>query len=162
MWRCVLIAGVLLLSACGFSPLYTSGSPTDITIETISERNGQLLHNALLQRLNPRGRIRSSPYVLQARLSLKESRQGRTQHGVAATLTLTGTAVLSLRRPDGTACFRVRKITNFEIATRSGLAIDIARTDATRSLINALADDIARLAIVYREGALEDLPSCSK
>jgi LPS-assembly lipoprotein len=78
----VLLAVMLLLSGCGFHPLYGTpengtASPTDrlatVRIAPMSDRIGQQLHNMLRDRLNPGGQPRKPDFEL--RIVLTESRQ---------------------------------------------------------------------------------------
>lgn len=78
----VLLALTVLLSGCGFHPLYgtpESGavSPTDrlatVRIAPLPDRIGQQLHNLLRDRLNPGGQPRQSDFEL--RIELTETRQ---------------------------------------------------------------------------------------
>ncbi len=75
---CALLLSLALVGGCGFRPLYGGGksggvSPNlaSIQIQPIGERTGQLLHNHLLDLLNPRGRPKAPRFQL--RVSLTES-----------------------------------------------------------------------------------------
>ena len=65
------------LAACGFEPLLgRAGDSADaieqlssIRIEPIPDRSGQVLRNALLDRLTPQGQTAGARYVLRIRLS---------------------------------------------------------------------------------------------
>lgn len=74
----VLLASLAFVGACGFRPLYGGGQAGGVSanlaaiqIQPIAERTGQLLHNHLLDLLNPRGRPTAPRYQL--RVSLQES-----------------------------------------------------------------------------------------
>ncbi|MEQ9490020.1 MAG: hypothetical protein RIM72_13620 [Alphaproteobacteria bacterium] len=108
------LTGLLLLAAagglagCGFSPVYQSSSTdkdTDILvelskvdIELIPDREGQMLHNFLLDRMQPRGQAAQTPYRLITRLSITTRDLGvqldetteRSRIDVNAAYTLTG------------------------------------------------------------------------
>jgi LPS-assembly lipoprotein len=69
-----------VLAGCGFRPVYggAQGEATveelsQIKIEPIHDRVGQMLHNRLLDDLNPNGRPQSPQYVL--KVTLSESKQ---------------------------------------------------------------------------------------
>ena len=74
----ITIASILLLSACGFSPMYGANSSknntaiktelTDIEIALIPDREGQYLRNALIDRFY----IHGSPATPKFRLVVKE------------------------------------------------------------------------------------------
>ena len=68
--RTVLAAAVLLLSACGFRPLYATGGVADVSEElsqievaVIPDRPGQILRNYLIQGLNGGGRPAQPAYA---------------------------------------------------------------------------------------------------
>ncbi len=83
MWwsRTALILGLLALgpAGCGFHPLYarSSGAQTSevadklatVSVETIADRNGQILRNELVSRLNPQGEPAIPKYVLTIKLT---------------------------------------------------------------------------------------------
>ncbi len=77
----VVIGASVVVSACGFRPMY-GGQPGQIAtaelaaikIEPISGRIGQFLHNQLLDRLTPMGRPASPDYLLT--VNLKEGIEG--------------------------------------------------------------------------------------
>ena len=69
------ICAVLLLSGCGFHPLYKESTKevkhhlTHIKIQTIPDREGQLLHNQLSTLLTPHGPSRHPLYTLSTNLT---------------------------------------------------------------------------------------------
>lgn len=71
------LAAVLLAASCGYRPLY--GELDDkgtsvvvdmaaVQIRPIRDRNGQILHNELLDRLNPQGAPANPEFLLEVRL----------------------------------------------------------------------------------------------
>lgn len=85
MTRALSIAALLalaLLGACGFQPMYatpSSGQSLDssfgaIEIAPIPERIGQMVHNHLLDRINPYGAPDAPDYLL--RVALEETIEG--------------------------------------------------------------------------------------
>lgn len=73
MRKLVILSSVLLLSACGFQPLYGSGvgdaqnvteGLNSISIQNIPDREGQYLRNALIDRFYKGGRPVDIDYVL--------------------------------------------------------------------------------------------------
>lgn len=61
---CIAALSLLIVAGCGFQPLYQQGGPQDpgvdaqlaaIAIAPIRDREGQQLHNILLDRLQPHG-----------------------------------------------------------------------------------------------------------
>lgn len=76
----LLVAG---LGACGFRPLYgehaanpvVSDELASVRVEPLRDRQGQLIHNALLTNLTPRGESEHPRYLLVVRPSITESQQ---------------------------------------------------------------------------------------
>ena len=86
MWCCkprrfgsgtvALLVCLILLGGCGFRPIYgtatqgnTAAALASVDVEPISDRVGQILHNHLLDLLNPRGRPERPRYRLSVNLS---------------------------------------------------------------------------------------------
>jgi LPS-assembly lipoprotein len=73
----------LALASCGFRPLYGTNSYNvavlddlaSVEVVPLGDRGGQLIHNALLTDLNPRGEAIRPRYRLQVSPSLSESQQ---------------------------------------------------------------------------------------
>jgi LPS-assembly lipoprotein len=71
----------LSLSGCGFRPMYgkSSADPAvmselaSVQVATIPDRNGQMLHNALLTGLNPMGEPQHPAYLLTVSLTTSDS-----------------------------------------------------------------------------------------
>ena len=80
--KAFLVCSLLLLSACGFKPMYgthsestlsTTGSAlSQIQIANIPDRNGQILRNTLVDRMNPSGLATNPQYRLEV-TDLEES-----------------------------------------------------------------------------------------
>ncbi|MBF0166258.1 MAG: hypothetical protein HQL45_01405 [Alphaproteobacteria bacterium] len=72
---------LLLLTGCGFHPLHGTGGQRSATvpelsaikINTIADRTGQMVRNALLDRLTPTGEPQKPRYLLQ--VTMNESKQ---------------------------------------------------------------------------------------
>jgi LPS-assembly lipoprotein len=72
---------LLVLAGCGFRPMYGTRSTdpkvaaelTDIYVEPIPDREGQMVRNAIVVRLNPNGRERDPRYRLQVVISVVEA-----------------------------------------------------------------------------------------
>ena len=70
------VAALIFLAACGFQPMYGSrGAPgtqmqmASIEVGIIKDRQGQLLRNLLLDRINPGGTPQSPNYTLTVQMS---------------------------------------------------------------------------------------------
>ncbi len=105
-WRNgLLAAGTLLaLSACGFRPMYGrySADPAvnlqlaGVTVDPIAERAGQLLHNALLTELNPRGEPAKPVYHLQVILTYSDNPLATSREDDATRNVVAYTAIYKL------------------------------------------------------------------
>ncbi len=79
------LASLFLLTACGFSPIYGShggkGGPvaqalSNVAIENIADRNGQMLRNKLIDRMYSQGRPVSPTTHLKISVATSESAMG--------------------------------------------------------------------------------------
>lgn len=94
----------LTLAACGFRPMYgkSSADPAvmnelaSIQVATIHDRNGQMLHNALLTGLNPKGEPQHPAYLLTVSLSTSDSALATLPDDTASRNLVTYTAVYTL------------------------------------------------------------------
>ncbi|RDD63558.1 hypothetical protein DRB17_03725 [Ferruginivarius sediminum] len=72
MLRNLVLFCLLILAGCGFQPVYSGGQTGDTThakaasvrVQPARDRIGQLVHNALVARLNPGGQPRDPAYLL--------------------------------------------------------------------------------------------------
>ena len=151
------VAGVLLLTACGFQPLYGTGRDADasaqlaeVKIERIAERRGQILRNELLDRMNPRGEPARPSYRLA--IDTAESLQGlgirEDDTATLARLTLTANfSLFDAATQESLLSGSATSINSYNIST-SEFATDSAEADARRRGARDLAEDItARVAI---------------
>jgi LPS-assembly lipoprotein len=85
MWwaRTLVLLAPLLVSACGFHPLYAGGKGdavaskmADVAIGNIPDRSGQILRNNLLDRMHPKGESGETRYSLSVALSEARSDLG--------------------------------------------------------------------------------------
>jgi len=140
-----------LLAGCGFQPLLgrpsgSSSVPDElaaIRVAPIPDRSGQLLRNALLDSLTPRGASVASQYTLTIRL--QEPRQtialrrddviSRSSYSAVATFDLNDRQGRKITA--GTSTFTTDyEITVSEYATRASLE------DARSRVMSLIADDI--------------------
>jgi len=134
------------LAACGFEPLLGRGGDSAdtieqlaaIRIEPIPDRSGQVLRNALLDRLTPRGPAPGARYVLRIRLS--EPRQ---------TILLRRDDVISRSSYSANAVFELRDLQNSVIASGSSTFstdYEIASSEfATRTSLENVRDRVMEL-----------------
>lgn len=153
----------LLLAGCGFQPLLGRSSGASsmsdelaaIRVAPIPDRSGQLLRNALLDSLTPRGAAVASQYVLTIRL--QEPRQtialrrddviSRSSYSAVATFDLADRKGLKITA--GMSTFTTDyEITVSEYATRASLE------DARSRVLSLIADDIRnQLALALKRPA---------
>ncbi|WP_343561274.1 hypothetical protein [Kiloniella sp. b19] len=88
-----LLVTVLMLSGCGFRPLYQKQSGQEQTvvgdfqtvqIAPLSGREGQILHNFLRDRINPYGQPSSPRYLLQVDVTESESSVSTRSDGTSS------------------------------------------------------------------------------
>lgn len=151
------VASALLLAACGFQPLYGKRVDTDVSarlatvaIDIIVDRRGQLLRNALLDRITPRGAPARPRYRLAVSLSESKLNQAVRKDDTATRARLTLTASFSvLDGETGEQVFAgsARSDNSYNIST-SDFGTISAEADARRRGTRDLADDITgRVAI---------------
>jgi LPS-assembly lipoprotein len=149
------------LAGCGFEPLLArAGDSADaieqlaaIRIEPIPDRSGQVLRNALLDRLTPQGQSAASRYVL--RIRLQEPRQtillrrddiiSRSSYSAQASYELRDAQ--NQRVLSGSSSFT----TDYEIAT-SEFATRTSIENARDRVMELVASDIRnQLALGFRQ-----------
>jgi len=139
-----------LLAGCGFQPLLGrqpgSSVPDElaaIAIAPVPDRSGQLLRNALLDNLKPRGTALASQYVLTIRLQEPRQTIALRRDDVISRSSYSAVAVFDLHDRQG------RKITSgsstfttdYEIAV-SEYATRASLEDARSRVLVLIADDI--------------------
>lgn len=86
----ILLLSGLLLTSCGFKPVYAQNQPSAIAelnqiyVEAIPGRSGQVLRNKLLDLLNPKNQYADDRYIL--KITLEEERR---QFGIQEDLRIT-------------------------------------------------------------------------
>lgn len=164
----LLLSAAILLSACGFQPLYGGGgtgrTPADelaaVRIAPLPDRIGQQMHNLLRDRLNPRGQPENPAYVL--RMTLAESRQqlGVRKDETATRANLILSAKIVLRDAESNDILldsHLRSINSYNILTNQ-FATTVSEKNARDRALRELSEDVrARLAVYFsqvRQGAL--------
>ena len=156
---------VIIATGCGFQPIYgdrASGVSTqtavrlaNIKIQTIPDRQGQILRNLLLERLNPRGEPSNPQYFLKTSISYSTSGLGtniddetsRARLTATANFTLSGDAFETPKR--FTQTIRVAYSVGDELYPRK-----VVLDDALKRALRIIADD-ARLQLA---ALLTDIP----
>ena len=158
--RAFLVAGLAALSACGYQPLYgergaagesAAADLAAIRIVPIAERGGQMLYNALLDRMNPTGRPGSPRYVLEVRLSEGTQSIGVRRDEIATRANLLQTARFELRDAQSdVVLFRgVADATMSYNIVQQRYATLVAEGDARRRGVELLADDVRLQVSLY-------------
>lgn len=141
-----------LLAGCGFTPLHQATAPdarVAVDIAPIANRGGQLLRNALRQRLTPAGA--PTGYHLNIRLTEKRVNMLIRANATSTLAKLTITARVTLRRKrDGAPLFspRARSVASFNLGP-SEYANLVAERGARRRALRAIADDIHRQVTIF-------------
>lgn len=149
-------AGLAALAGCGFQPLYGSGPGSTeraavqaVYIAPLADRDGQQLHNALRDRLNPQGQPGDPAYQLNIDIrSVTEARNLRSD-GTARLRAFDIRAKWELKDYDsGQVLFSSRaQAANTYSVVDQPYATKVAFRDARTRAIRMLADSIsARVA----------------
>ena len=150
---------LVALAACGFRPLYGGAANrtinqelAHISITPIGDREGQIVHNFLLDRLNPNGRRADSIYTLSVSVSSTMHEIGLKFSEEATRAQLTFIAVYSLSRAtDGKilANGSVRSVNSYNISD-SEFARVASERDATERAAREVSDEIkTRLSLYF-------------
>lgn len=153
----VLLALAASVGACGFRPLYDQRQAAAVPavlaavqVDVIADRDGQKLHNFLLDRLNPKGPAATPLYRLRVTLTTDRRSLGLRKDETATRVNLTLTAKYLLRDlRTAKVLFEGRsRATNSYNILQSEFATLASLDDATTQAARELSDEIkARLAI---------------
>ena len=156
------MCGVLgVLAACGFHPLY-GGSDNRainqelarISIPSIENRLGQIVHNLLLDRLNPYGRRSDTRYTLNVSVTRSTEEIGLkfTEEATRAKLTLIARYYLT-RDTDGMILTEgnVRSVNSYNISDSEFSRIS-SEQDAAERASREVSDEIkTRLSLYFSQ-----------
>lgn len=153
-------------AGCGFRPLYGKRGESSAArnglaqtkIHTVrarkakDDRLGQVLHNNLLDRINPAGRPREPRYALTVKISVGREGTGIriTEEATRARLTVNATFTVSALATGKTLLDgRERSVNSYNILD-SQFATSSAEQDAAERAVREIADSIkARLALYF-------------
>ncbi len=157
-------AGLLAVAlvACGFQPIYTQQDDRSnaavelqkVQINLIQDRMGQKLHNALLDRLNPRGRPGNPEYFLNVTLRTSKVSLGIQRDDTSTRAKLTIIATYSLNDKNNERLFKSisRSVSGYNIVD-SDYATQSAEFDAIDRSLRVISEDIrTRLAVFLSQG----------
>jgi len=160
----LILASSLALGSCGFRPLYRRPSPdgfspldslASVRIAPLTDRTGQIFHNLLRNRLNPRGQPAQPSYVLSVSLSETVQELGLRADETATRANLRLRALFVLRASDDArVLFRgsARSISSYNILENQ-FATGVSEDDARQRGLRQLSDEIReRLAVFFLHG----------
>jgi len=153
-----IVSAAAALGACGFQPLYgdggarsASGELAAVHINTIPDRNGQMLHNFLLDRINPQGRPGDPRYVLDIRLTESKASLGIIKDSSSTLAQIASVANYTLRDLKANKTLqtgRSRSVTSYNIV-QSDFATLAAEKDARERTLRELSEDITTKVAVF-------------
>ncbi len=154
-------AAAAALGGCGFRPLYGERSAVgggqvearlaEVLVLPLADRPGQIMHNMLIERLNPLGQPASPRYTLAASLSESITEIGLQEDETASRANLTVNANFSLtERGSGEVLYRgrARSVNSYDILENE-FATQVAEDEARRRGITQVADEIKERLGVY-------------
>lgn len=152
-----------MLAACGFSPLYggtagpnnVPGAFEEISIASIPERHGQILRNALMDRIYrsgtpaaPQYRVEVNNLSLETEDLVETIRADVSREQVTASGTL---RLIDLSTGEELFAQRIRAIGSYNVLD-SQFATRISEREVTENVLNELALRIERALAVYFAG----------
>jgi LPS-assembly lipoprotein len=153
-----LVSAAAALGACGFQPLYgdngarsAAGELAAVHINTIPDRNGQMLHNFLLDRINAQGRPGDPRYVLDIRLTESKSSLGIIKDSSSTLAQIASVANYTLRDLKANKTLqsgRSRSVTSYNIV-QSDFATLAAEKDARERTLREISEDITTKVAVF-------------
>lgn len=157
----LLCTGLLLLAGCGFQPVYGKktvagggdvvAALSGIEIRTIPDREGQILHNYIIDRLGTHRGARLSGYELRTRLSVSRTNLGVERDESTTRAKLTVTASFTLKGHGGEREFSLRRVSGFS-ETEAEYPTLAAEQDAINRSLREIADDLKiRLSLFVRQ-----------
>lgn len=152
----------LLAVGCGFQPVYAPqqtsagamGPTADlyaIQITPIADREGQILHNYLLDRLNPNGRPSQPLYQLSTLVQISVSNLGVLADATSSRSRVRVRAVSTLTGAGDPHQFSAEAVSSFNI-TESDYASVAAKDEAVERSLATIADKLTvQLAAFFRK-----------
>lgn len=149
-----LLSVLLLVSACGFQPMLAGGqrggtphaAAQSVRIQPVPDRMGQLVHNALVERLNPGGQPRDPAYLLEISINEKTRKTGFRKDETATRANLELDASYVLRKAGSQQVVgqgRARSINSANILNEP-YGTTVAERDARERGAADIASQIAR------------------
>ena len=156
-----LLALTALGAGCGFRPLYATGPEgepaaaaqlAEVEIGIIPDRDGQMLRNFLIERINPDGRNTAGRYQLAVAIIERQQELGIEKDATATRANMIVIANFELRQAGAELPLtrqRVASITSFNILDDQFATLS-AEQDARRRALRQISDDIrTQLALFF-------------
>jgi len=152
----------MLVTACGFQPLYANRENSDgtvattdallatVKIETIADREGQILHNLLLDRLNPGKHNATKQYSLSTKISISKSGLGVRSDDTTTRSKLSVTANFTLKSATTSHEFTITQVSGYS-KTESEYSTLVAEQDAVDRNLREMANDAKIRISLYLE-----------
>lgn len=157
--RPALLATLVLMSACGFRPLYGTGGVANaadelaqVEVSVIADRSGQILRNHLIQGLNTGGRPTDPVYRLDVTLRERREDLGIDKTDSAQRANLVVTARFSLRTSadnEEVLNRRVGIITSYNILLDEYATLSAQNAARDRALRRLGSDIRTQLALYF-------------
>lgn len=151
-------AALLLVSGCGFRPLYGTKSLgavdsqlAQVKIGIIPDHVGQQLHNYLLDRVNRKGRPERPLYLLSVEVDIEKARQAFESNEAATRVKLVFTASFQLQEINTEKIILenwARSVTSYNIVT-SAISTRSAELDAIDRAAREVSEEIRSLLALY-------------
>lgn len=169
MWwsKAALVVGLLVLGpvGCGFQPMYAKPDPANaspvaaelasVRILGIEDRQGQILRNALVNRMSPLGEPGRPAYTLAVKLTQTQENLAERSDGKASLGRLFITATFTLSEPDRqSAIFNgtSRSVVSYRLLGPTYGSTAVKR-DAEKRALGDLAESIsAQVASYFAKG----------
>lgn len=160
---CILMISAIL-SGCGFQPLYgpeesqklgTEDQLSQIKIAPLKLREGQILHNHLLDRLNPQGEPLSPTAFLNVDLTIEKVATSLRRDGTTQRFNIVAKASFVLKGQDQKRILykdSIKRIVAFsigDITAEYGYASTVSEKDAKARALGLLADEIQMMVATY-------------
>lgn len=160
------LGAALAVSGCGFQPLYgeTSGGAelkaelASVSVAPLPNRIGQLLRNALEQRLERAGGRHRKEYVLQVALTEQVEDLGLRKDNTATRANLRLIASATLVKGDEAVWRTAAHAASSYNILDNQYATVISQKDARERAVQLLADDLVRRLAVFMAGRGAESP----
>lgn len=164
MWfsRIILLSAALLLAAgCGFQPVYGKKSVAGggdvvailagVKVNRIPDREGQILHNYLIDRLKPHHDDARNTYDLTSRVTVSRTSLGVERDESTTRAKLTVSVTFRLKGGGTARIFTLRRVSGFS-ETEAEYPTLAAEEDALKRSLREIADDLkTRLSLFVRQ-----------